>query len=50
MGDDLDDFVEDLQNQIFEDTKVAYGDLGFERWRNPQFMGRMENPDGYGRI
>ncbi len=50
MGDDLDDFVEDLQSQIFEETKAAYGDVGFERWRKPLFMGRMENPDGYGRI
>jgi nitrogen fixation NifU-like protein len=50
MGDDLDDFVENLQSQIFEETKAAYGDAGFERWRKPLFMGRMENPDGYGRI
>jgi nitrogen fixation NifU-like protein len=50
MGDDLDSFVEDLQSQIFEETKAAYGDVGFERWRKPLFMGRMENPDGYGRI
>jgi nitrogen fixation NifU-like protein len=50
MGDDLDSFVEDLQSQIFEETKAAYGDAGFERWRKPLFMGRMENPDGYGRI
>ena len=50
MGDDLDNFVEDLQSQIFEETKAAYGDVGFERWRKPLFMGRIENPDGYGRI
>lgn len=50
MGDDLDSFVEDLQSQIFEETKAAYGDVGFERWRKPLFMGRMKNPDGYGRI
>ena len=50
MGDDLDSFVEDLQSQIFEETKAAYGDVGFERWRKPLFMGRIENPDGYGRI
>ena len=50
MGDDLDDFVEELQSQIFEETKAAYGDVGFKRWSNPLFMGRMENPDGYGRI
>lgn len=50
MDDDLDDFVEELQSQIFEETKASYGDVGFERWCNPLFMGRMENPDGYGRI
>ena len=50
MGDDLDDLVEGLQNQIFEETKAAYGNVGFERWRNPLFMSRMDHPDGYGRV
>lgn len=50
MSKDIDDFVEGLQNQIYEETRASYGDVGFERWLNPQYMGAIENPNGYGRI
>jgi nitrogen fixation protein NifU and related proteins len=50
MSEKLDDFVKDLQNEIFEDTVKAYGQRGFERWRNPLYMKSMDNPDGYGCI
>ena len=50
MGKDLDDFVEDLQDQISGETRAAYGDVAFERWLKPLYMGGMENPDGYGRV
>jgi len=50
MSKDLDDFVEGLQNQINEETRALYGEVGFERWLNPQHMGVIENPNGYGRI
>jgi len=48
MGNDLDDFVQDLQGQIYEETRAAYGDVAFERWMNPLYMGMIDNPDGYG--
>jgi nitrogen fixation NifU-like protein len=47
MSSDLDDFVQDLQEQIFEETRAAYGDVVFERWLNPLHMGTIDNPDGY---
>ena len=50
MGTNFDDFVEGLQNQIFEETRAAYGDVAFQRWLKPQYMDVMDNPDGYGRI
>jgi len=50
MGDYLDDFVNNLQNEIFEEARASYGDRTFERWRNPIYMGAMDNPDGYGRV
>ncbi len=50
MGRDFDDFVNELQDRIYEDTRAAYGDVVFERWRNPLYMGRMEGADGYGRV
>jgi len=48
MGKDLDDFVQDLQDQIYEETRAAYGEVAFERWLNPLYMGTIDNPDGYG--
>jgi len=50
MSNDLDDFVQDLQEQIFEETRTAYGDVVFERWLNPLHMGMIDNPDGYARL
>jgi len=47
MSDELDDFVGDLQEQIFEETKAVYGDVAFERWLNISNMGDMDEPDGY---
>ena len=43
----LDEFLNNLQNEIFEDAKQALGEKGFQRWRNPKFNGKMENPDGH---
>lgn len=50
MDNALDDFVEELTEQILEETKGAYGELAYERWRKPLFMGVMEDPDGYARL
>ena len=47
MGDTLDDFVHDIKEQIYEETKEAYGEIAYQRWLNPLFMGPMKNPDGY---
>jgi len=50
MNDELDNYVEALQNQIFEETRKAYGDVAFERWQNLLYAGVMEDPDGHGRV
>jgi nitrogen fixation NifU-like protein len=50
MSDSLDDFVQDLQNQIYEETKVAYGEVVYQRWRNPLHMGKMESSDAYAQV
>jgi len=50
MSDPLDDFVVHLQDQIFEETREAYGELGFQRWRNPLYRGAMPDADGHGRV
>ena len=50
MGDEFENFVKDLQDQIFEETRAAYGDIAVERWLKPLYMGKIEHPDGYGRV
>jgi nitrogen fixation NifU-like protein len=47
MSDELDDFVRDLKEQIFAETREAYGEIAFQRWRNPLFIGSIMEPDGY---
>ena len=50
MSKDFDDFVEGLQDQIYEETRTAYGDIAFQRWLKPLYMGTMDKSDGYGRV
>jgi len=48
--DKLDEFANNLQEQIFAEARNELGEKGFQRWRNPRFVGKMEEPDGYGCI
>lgn len=48
--DNLDRFVDNLQNEIFDEARQALGEKGFQRWRNPRFNGKMENPDGHASV
>jgi len=50
MSNNLDEFLKELQDKIFDDTIRDYGQKVFDRWRNPLHMRPMENPDGYARI
>jgi nitrogen fixation NifU-like protein len=50
MSDDFDDFARELQDQIYEETRRTYGQVAFERWLEPRYVGSMDNPDGYGRV
>ena len=40
--------VSQLQNQAFNDARQAYGEKGFERWRNPRFNGSLADADAFG--
>lgn len=46
----LDDFVNNLQEQIFDEAKEAYGEKGFQRWRHPRYQGRMTDADAHARV
>jgi nitrogen fixation NifU-like protein len=50
MADEFDDFTRSLQSQIYEETREAYGEVAFERWLKPMYVGVMRDPDGYGRV
>lgn len=47
MNNEFEAFVNKLQSQIFDEAQDALGELGFQRWRNPLYSGRMENPDAH---
>lgn len=50
MSKDLDSFLDNLQEQIFDEAKEALGEEGFKRWLSPRYCGIIENPDGHARI
>jgi nitrogen fixation NifU-like protein len=50
MVDEFDDFTRSLQSQIYEETREAYGEVAFERWLKPMYVGVIRDPDGYGRV
>jgi nitrogen fixation NifU-like protein len=50
MADEFDDFARALQDQIYEETREAYGQIAFERWLKPLYAGVLPNPEGYGRV
>lgn len=48
--DKFDQFVNDLQERIFDEAREAYGEKGFDRWRNPRFNGRLASADSMARV
>lgn len=39
--------VQSLQQESFKEAKDAYGEVGFERWRNPKFNGPLQDADSH---
>lgn len=50
MNDQFDDFVNDLQSQILEETQEAYGKKAYELWRDLKHFGPLENANGVGGV
>jgi nitrogen fixation NifU-like protein len=50
MKDQFELFVANLQDRIFKDAQQAYGEVGFQRWRNPLYRDRMANPDASAQV
>ncbi|PIE65458.1 MAG: iron-sulfur cluster assembly scaffold protein [Desulfobacterales bacterium] len=47
---DFDALISELQEKSFNEAKNAFGEKGFERWRNPRFNGPIKDADGFGQI
>ena len=50
MENNLDKFVQQLQDQIFEETKEVFGEVVYKRWREPLYMGVLDDPDGHAKV
>ncbi len=50
MESSLDKFTQDLQKQIMEEVRRDYSKTVIDHWMNPRNFGKLDNPDGYGRI
>lgn len=48
--DNFDEFVNNLQEQIYDEAREVYGEKGFHRWRNPKYNGRLEDADARARL
>jgi nitrogen fixation NifU-like protein len=44
------DFFEQLQAEIIEDARKVYSEKVIERWLNPKNFGKIERPDGFGKV
>ena len=50
MAEALDAFVDQLQAQIFDEARQAFGEAGFQRWRNPLYRGPLADADVHARL
>ena len=50
MNEKFDDFMDSLQEQIFEETRREFGEKVYRRWRDPRYMGAMDDADGRSRV
>jgi len=49
MNDPFDDFVNDLQAQIDTQTLADFGEVVYQRWKNPLYMQVLPQADGHAR-
>lgn len=45
MSDDIDAFVQKFQEEMLKQARETYGDVFFQRWQNPAYMGFMADAD-----
>ena len=50
MGDNIDEFANELQEQIIEEIKKEYTKTAIDHWINPRNLGKIKDADAYGKI
>lgn len=50
MSDRLDEFVDELQQQIIGEARERYSESVVQRWMTAPGHGQMANPDGHARV
>ena len=50
MSEEGNHFASNLQQQIFDEAKEAYGEKAYLRSLDPLYMGKMKDPDGHARV
>jgi nitrogen fixation NifU-like protein len=48
--DKLDEFIKNLQEEIYDEAKNAFGEKGFQRWRNPRYNGQIPDADAHAKV
>lgn len=49
-SDALDSFAHGLQEKVMEEVKRTYSEVVIDHWMNPRNFGKIESPDGCGRV
>jgi len=50
MKSNFDKFAEQLQEEILQDARKHYSKTIIDHWLHPRNLGRIDKPDGYGKI
>ncbi len=48
--EELKNYADALQEQIMQQMRNVYSEAVIERWQNPRNVGKIDNPDGYGKV
>ena len=50
MSDDIDVFVKQFQKMMLDEARKKFGDIAFERWQNPLYMGVITDADTFAHV
>lgn len=50
MKDALDAFVQSLQDRVDEDARRELGEIAFQRWKSPRYVGPIPDADATGAL